>query len=89
MVSAEGEETVFDDWTVSKVERKTEGALETFSATYTSASARDYTFRPDATITILVYAGEESAEAAASFTFATTAEKTWLVFDTVGFARKS
>lgn len=89
VVSAEGEETVFDDWTVSKVERKTEGALETFSATYTSASARDYTFRPDATITILVYAGEESAEAAASFTFATTAEKTWLVFDTVGFARKS
>ena len=40
VVSAEGEETVFDDWTVSKVERKTEGALETFSATYTSASDR-------------------------------------------------
>ena len=88
-INAEGQETVFDDWSVSKVERKTESVLETFSATYTSVSARDYAFKPDATIIILVYASEESTEAAASFTFTTTAEKTWLVFDSVGFTRKS
>ena len=89
VIDAEGEETVFDDWTVSKVERKNEDSLETFSATYTSASAKEYAFKPDATITIMVYAGEEGTEAATSFVFTTTAEKAWLVFDAVGFDRKN
>lgn len=89
VINAEGEETMFDDWTVSKVNRKNEGFLETFSATYTSTSAKEYAFKPNATITIMVYAGKESTDAAASFAFATTPEKKWLVFDTVDFDRKN
>ena len=81
--------TVFDDWTVSKVDRKTEGSIETFSATYISASAKEYEYKPEASISIDVYTGEESIDAAASFAYTTTDEKTWIVFDAIGFNREN
>lgn len=89
VAEATGTATVFDDWTVSKVERKSEGSIETFSATYTSASAKEYEYKPEASISINVYADEESIDAAASFAYTTTAEKTWIVFDAVGFSREN
>lgn len=89
VIEATGTATVFDDWTVSNVERKSEGSIETFSATYTSASAKEYEYKPEASISINVYADEESIDAAASFAYTTTAEKTWIVFDAVGFSREN
>ena len=71
VAEATGTATVFDDWTVSKVERKSEGSIETFSATYTSASAKEYEYKPEASISINVYADEESIDAAASFAYTT------------------
>lgn len=71
VIDATGTVTVFDDWTVSKVDRKTEGSIETFSATYISASAKEYEYKPEASISIDVYTSEESIDAAASFAYTT------------------
>lgn len=47
--------TTFTDWTVSKVERKSEGDADTFTATLTSKSADQYSFENDGTaITITI-----------------------------------
>lgn len=89
VTDATGTITVFDDWAVSKVERKTEGSIETFSATYTSASAKEYEYKPNASISIQVYADKESDHAVATFDYTTTAEKALIVLDAVGFSREN
>ncbi len=55
------EETRFDDWSINRVERGTEGDIETFIAVYESETARKYHYVPDMEITISVdiYPGQD------------------------------
>ena len=78
---------VFTDWVIEKVDRKQEGELDAFAATYTSASAKKFKYAAGASIIIEIVVEENSHEEPIVFEYVTTAEKTWVVFDAVGFSR--
>lgn len=82
-----GEVEVFTDWVVEKVDRKQEGDLGTFTATYTSASAKKFKYAAGLSIIIEIAIEEESQEELIVFEYVTTAEKKLVFFDDVGFSR--
>lgn len=83
---AEGEPSAFEDWSLAKVERKEEGVLDTFTATYESATARDYKYGAETRIMIEIANGIGDAEAV-RFEYMTTAGKTLYVFNSIHFDR--
>ena len=78
---------VFTDWVVEKVDRKQDGDLDTFTVTYTSASSKKFKYAAGSSIIIEIAVEEDSQEETVVFEYATTTEKTWVVFDAVGFSR--
>lgn len=86
-VTYEGEETIFTDWTVEKVERKTEGDLATFTATYTSAALKDYDFKAGAHVEICVIPKPGTTEAGILCSYDVVATKKLYVFNGIEFQR--
>ena len=79
--------TVFDDWKVTKVERKEKDNLSSFMAFYSSTTAQKFKYSPDAMIVIEVVPHNSSEAEPLCFRYSTVAAKTWIVFDTVNFQR--
>lgn len=86
-VTSEGEKTAFTDWTIQKVERKTEGDLYTFTATYASASAKKYDFKAGDALHIEIMPKTGSTADAISCDYNAEASKMLYVFDSVEFQR--
>ena len=87
VVTYEGEETFFNDWTVEKVERKTEGDLATFTATYTSATLKDYDFKAGAHVEIRVVPKPGTAKDGIQCAYDVVAAKKLYVFNGIQFQR--
>lgn len=58
-VTENGKTTVYDDWTVSKVERS-DDSFESYVVTYTSEKAKDQTWSSDSTVMIEIYDNDGS-----------------------------
>jgi len=86
-VTYEGEETLFTDWTVEKVERKTEDDLSTFTATYTSKALKDYDFKAGAQIEIRVIPKPGTTEDGILCSYDVMAAKKLYVFNGIEFQR--
>lgn len=86
-VTYEGEETLFTDWTVEKVERKTEDDLSTFTATYTSKALKDYDFKAGAQIEICVIPKPGTTEDGILCSYDVMAAKKLYVFNEIEFQR--
>lgn len=56
----ESETVVIDDWAIDKTARETEDDLSTFETAFTSKTSRDYTWKPDSTVSIDVIAMKDS-----------------------------
>lgn len=82
-----GEETVFEDWSVVKVDRKHEGELDTFAVTYTSADAKEYKYAHDSVINITLFTSANMINHPLVFEYTTIVEKVWVIFDSIGFDR--
>ena len=78
---------VFTDWVVEKVDRKQEGELDTFTATYTSASAKKFNYAAGTSIVIEITVEKESQEEPIDYEYVTSVEKKLIFFDDVGFSR--
>ncbi len=81
------EPVIFEDWTIEKAERGKEGEITTFSAAFTSETARKYAWKPGMQITIEIGNGDEARYSPIQYHFTATAEKKLLVFDATGFER--
>lgn len=86
VIPAEGETVTFNDWVVSKVDRKEESNLASFEVTYQSAAADEYKYAAGATISIDVSSGISETEPI-HYEYVTTAEKTLYLFNAVGFKK--
>lgn len=86
-VNLDGEEISFEDWAIDEVERKAEGELNTFTATYTSATLKDYDFKAGAQIRIDIEPKMGSTETIITSKYEAIASKTLYVFDSVDFQR--
>lgn len=75
-VTSDEGESVFDDWTVSKVERKEKGMIETFTVSINSESIATFDFKKDMTISINVASGTDKSVITYTFEFAVGEEKT-------------
>lgn len=56
----EGELIVIDDWAIDKTARETDEDLSTFETAFTSKMSRDYSWKPDSTVSIDVMAMKDS-----------------------------
>lgn len=81
------EPVIFEDWTIEKVERGTEGEIDTFAVTFKSATAAKFNWQPGMKITIEIVNGDETRYSPIQYRFNATAEKKLFVLDTVGFER--
>lgn len=88
-VASEGDERIFNDWAIEKVERKTEGELNTFSVSYTSESVKKYKFKAGDQIRIEVIPKVGSMEEPIVSSFEVVPKKNFLVFDGIDFQRVS
>lgn len=66
----------FTDWAISKVERPKEGEMETFRATFTSKTAKKYSYKADAAIIIKVVPTSDENAKVLTFSFKTVSAKT-------------
>jgi len=86
-VYSDDQETVFDDWTISKVNRPDKGDPASFTAVYTSASAKSFSYQAGMTVRIEISAGEGIEEAPVCIDYQVNAIKRYLVFPGVSFER--
>ena len=86
-VTYEGEEILFNDWTVEKVERKTESDISTFTVTYTSKALKDYNFKAGAQIKIRVIPKPGTTMDVILCVYDVVATKKLYVFDGIEFQR--
>jgi len=86
-ITRNGEETVFEDWTIDKVERKDKADLSTFIATYASKAAKDFKFVAGDTMHIEITPKEGSSAYVLSCDYNIMASKTLYFFDSVEFQR--
>ena len=64
-----GETTRFEDWKLEKVERKQEGALDTFNALYTSAESQAFAYKTGDEVTVSIIGGYGENAQPLSFRF--------------------
>lgn len=86
-VTRNGEETVFEDWTIEKVERKEKDDLSTFTATFASKVAREFKFAAGDTMHIEIVPKAGSTTCVLTCDYNVVASKILYVFDSVEFQR--
>lgn len=86
-VFTDGEETVFGDWAINKVERRTNGDLSTFTAAYTSTSIKEFDFKVGAQVHISVVPKAGSSATSIDCDFVVVAAKKLYVINSVDFQR--
>ncbi len=59
VTDSEGAETVFDDWTISAVNRQTEGSVSTYIAVFKSTTAEKYAYKPGDHVCVSVIPHQE------------------------------
>lgn len=84
-----GSETyTFEDFTIEKVERKTEGELDSYRATYTSKTLNQFHYEVGMTISIeIIPCADVQAQALAFNYEAVTDEKWWIIPDGIKYQR--
>lgn len=78
--------TVFEDWTLNKVDRKGT-TVEEFLAVYKSKKAGNFEYKNAMTILVEIYAGPEAATPDYTFEFTAKVDENWLLGDDVSFKR--
>lgn len=86
-VISEGEETIFDDWVIEKVERKNEKNLGSFTANYTNADIKNYKFKAGDQIRIEVIPRPDKIEEPIVSLFEAVPSKKLYVLDSFDFQR--
>ena len=86
-VTADDGKHIFDDWVVTKVERKEKGAIESFAVSLTSKELGSFSFKKDMTIGISVTPRPESEIVPYTFEYVVTEEKTIGIFPYLVYTR--
>ena len=80
-----GTETVYEDWTLNKVERKTKGDLNTFNAEYKSKQIGKQKYSEDTSVVVEINPPEGCSYKTAEYTFKVNKDKKFIVLDDIEF----
>ena len=80
-----GTETVYDDWTVDKVDRNTKGDVNTFNAIYESNSIGKQKYSEDTSVVVEIIPPEGCSYKTAEYTFRVNKGKKLFVLDDIEF----
>ena len=80
-----GAETVYEDWTLNKVDRKTKGDVNTFNAEYKSKQIGKQKYSEDTSVVVEINPPEGCSYKTAEYTFKVNKDKKFIVLDDIEF----
>lgn len=80
-----GTETVYEDWTLNKVDRETKGEVNTFNAEYKSKQIGKQKYSEDTSVVVEINPPEGCSYKAAEYTFKVNKDKKFIVLDDIEF----
>ena len=87
IVTHVNDRTVFDDWSIDKVDRPKKGGLEDYTVHLKSKKASDYKYNDGDNIVITITPVQENPDITIEFKFKAVAQKKALVFNGLSFER--